>query len=422
MDHKEDDTRNSNHFFHPLQFALWALVIIIISIFGIHYYLNPFSLASLFSNAPTYTLLSEAEQAPWQTLTVKPKETLFTLLKRAGVSSGDYYKTIALQNAQSLLAQLKPNQHIYVLTTPDHTLEKLIYKNSDTQYLEIIYPKNAPPTATIITQQVSTKLKSANGIIQSSLSEAASTANISDNLIAEFTNIFSWDIDFSHQVQAGDKFIIIYSQPYIDGKASPSANILAAEFITHQKKYIAIQYQNSDSSIGYYTPTGENLAKTFLRTPLNYKYVSSPFNSNRMHPILHIVRPHEGVDLAAPTGTPIKASGNGIITFRGRKGGYGNAIIIQHGEHYSSLYAHMSKFSPHFHTRSPVKKGQVIGYVGHTGLADGAHLHYEFRIDGVHYDPMTVKLPQAQPIPTSEKTAFLAYANKMITQLNNISG
>ncbi len=422
MGYKEDDTRNTNHFFHPLQFALWALIIVVISIFGIRYYFNPLPIKSLFSKTPSYTLLSDAQQTPWETFTVKPKETLLTLLKRAGVASNDYYKTITLKNAQPLLAQLKPNQNIYMLTTPDHLLERLIYKYSNTQYLEIVYPENAPPTATIITQNVSTKLKSASGIISSSLSAAASSANLSNNLISKFTNIFSWDIDFSHQIQAGDKFVMLYNQPYIDGKASASADIIAAEFITHQKKYIAIQYQNNNGSIGYYTPTGKNLAKTFLRTPVIYKYISSPFNSNRMHPILHIVRPHEGVDLAAPPGTPIKASGDGIIIFRGRKGGYGKVIVIQHGEHYSSLYAHMSKFDTHFHIRSQIKKGQTIGYVGQTGLATGPHLHYEFRIDGVHYDPMTVKLPQAKPISASQKSAFLIYVNKMIEQLNKISG
>ncbi|MDP2904191.1 MAG: peptidoglycan DD-metalloendopeptidase family protein [Methylovulum sp.] len=228
--------------------------------------------------------------------------------------------------------------------------------------------------------EASHQYTTAHGIITSSLSAAGQEAGLSDELITQLTNIFAWDIDFATNLHRGDQFTLVYEQ-------GGNAQIIAAEFVAQGRILTAVNYEDSNGNINYYTPEGKAMRKAFLSTPVDYVRISSHFDANRKHPILNRIRAHKGVDYAARTGTPVKAAGDGNIVFIGRKGGYGQVMIVKHGEHYETLYAHLSGFKKGLLDGDSVTQGDIIGYVGQTGLATGPHLHYEFRVDGEHRNP-----------------------------------
>jgi murein DD-endopeptidase MepM/ murein hydrolase activator NlpD len=224
----------------------------------------------------------------------------------------------------------------------------------------------------------------AHGTITSTLADAGAEAGLSEELLTQLTHIFAWDIDFATRLSRGDQFTVVYESNGLDDE-----HIIAAEFATEGRILTAVRYEDDDGNVNYYTPEGKVMRKAFLSTPVDYARITSHFDINRRHPILNRIRAHKGVDYAARTGTPIKATGDGEIAFMGNKGGYGQVIIIQHGEHYETLYAHLSDFKSNLLEGDAVSQGDIIGYVGQTGLATGPHLHYEFRVDGVHRNPET---------------------------------
>jgi murein DD-endopeptidase MepM/ murein hydrolase activator NlpD len=234
----------------------------------------------------------------------------------------------------------------------------------------------------------------------------------------ELAGIFGWDIDFALDIRKGDQFTVLYEELYLDGERIGNGDILAAEFINQGRRYQAVRYTDAGGKTDFYSLDGKSMRKAFLRTPVEFSRISSGFSLGRKHPILNKIRAHKGVDYAAATGTPIKATSNGKIVHRGKKGGYGNTIIIQHGTKYSTLYAHMSKFRGGLKTGSHVKQGQVIGYIGSSGLATGPHLHYEFRVDGVHRDPLKVKLPGSEPLDSKYLADFSRKAESLLAQLD----
>ena len=211
--------------------------------------------------------------------------------------------------------------------------------------------------------------------------------------------IYGWDIDFILDIRKGDSFKVIYEEKYKNREKVGNGPVLAAEFNNQDRKIRAVRYERDNGQVDYYTGTGTNMRKAFLRNPLNFSRISSHFNLRRKHPVLNRIRAHKGVDYAAPTGTPIKVTGDGTIQFLGKKGGYGKSIIVKHGGKYSTLYAHLSRYRKGLKRTQPVKQGQVVGYVGKTGLATGPHLHYEFRVNNRHHNPLTVKLPGAENVP-----------------------
>ena len=234
----------------------------------------------------------------------------------------------------------------------------------------------------------------------------------------ELAEIFAYDIDFYLDIKRGDSFKVMYEEYYVDGEKVGNGPILAAEFINQDKTYQVVRYKGKDGASQYYTPDGLTLRKAFLRSPVEYARISSHFNLSRKHPILHKIRAHKGVDYAAPRGTPIRASGDGKIVQLGRLGGYGNAIEIQHNSKYRTLYAHMNGFAKNLKNGARVEQGQIIGYVGSTGLASGPHLHYEFKVNGTQKDPVKIDLPMADPLPSTEKKEFLLYASNMLEELD----
>jgi len=261
-------------------------------------------------------------------------------------------------------------------------------------------------------------IEHARGQIDSSLFLAGARAGLPDNLIMELANIYGNVIDFVYEIREGDSFFVTFEKRYLDGEFIEYGNILAAEFINNKESFIAVRYTDTEGDTGYYDQQGVSLRKAFLRAPLNFKRVSSNFKLARKHPVLGLMRAHKGTDYAAPTGTPVYAAGDGKITHRARNGGYGNLVVVRHGNGIETRYAHLSKFG-RYGVGSKVKQGQVIGYVGATGLATGPHLHYEFVVNGAHRNPRTIldKLPKAKTLAKVEMPKFERIADPLIASL-----
>ena len=233
----------------------------------------------------------------------------------------------------------------------------------------------------------------------------------------ELAGIFGWDIDFALEIRAGDQFRVLYEEHYLDGEKLRDGPILAAEFTNRGQTHTAVRYADKDGEVGYYDVDGASKRRAFIRTPIKFARISSRYNPRRWHPVLKRWRSHKGVDYAAPKGTPVKATGDGRVVFRGGKSGYGKTVIIEHAGKYTTLYAHLNGYSKRSAKGKRVKQGQVIGYVGKTGLATGPHLHYEFRVNGKHRDPLRVKLPKSLSLAKSELSAFRKQTAPLLTQL-----
>ena len=271
-------------------------------------------------------------------------------------------------------------------------------------------------TAAIVDRPIDIRKRMAYGVIENSLYESASAAGLSDKLIMNIAGIFAWDVDFVLDIRSGDNYYVQYEEIWQDGEYVTDGEVIIAEFNNNGRTSQAIRFIDDSGRSDYFTPDGHSVRKAFLRSPVDFR-VSSSFNPRRRHPVLKTVRPHRGTDYAAPRGTPIKASGDGKVIYRGVKSGYGNVVILQHGGNITTLYAHMSKFAASARLGSRVRQGQTIGYVGKTGLVTGVHLHYEYRLNGVHRNPRTVKLPQADPIADKYRQRFLSAAAPLLEEL-----
>ena len=264
---------------------------------------------------------------------------------------------------------------------------------------------------------VEIRKRHAYGVIDTSLFESAAAAGLSDKVIMNVAGIFAWDVDFVLDIRGGDNYYVLYEEIWQDGEFVTDGEIIAAEFNNNGRKIQAIRFKDKNNRADYFTPEGNSVRKAFIRAPVDFTRISSNFNPRRRHPILNTIRAHRGVDYAAPRGTPIKASGDGKVVFRGTKSGYGKTVILQHGGNITTLYAHMSGFAAKARIGSRVRQGQTIGYVGATGLATANHLHYEYRINGVHRNPRTVDLPDAEPIADEYRERFFTEAAPILEEL-----
>ena len=244
------------------------------------------------------------------------------------------------------------------------------------------------------------------GEIRDSFYKSAKDVGIPDSIIMDFAYIFGWDIDFIFDVRKGDKFSVIYETDFSEGEKISSGDIVFAEFTNREKKYIAQRFFDNVQGKQYFNENGENVKKAFLRAPLDFAYISSHFNPNRMHPILHKIKAHNGVDYAAKRNTPVKASGDGVISFIGRQSGYGRTVEIKHGGNIKTLYAHLERFNTKLKVGSKVKQGEIIAFVGDSGQATGPHLHFEFWQGEIRSDPVKVKLPSAKPVNNTQRNEF----------------
>lgn len=354
----------------------------------------------------------------WTTITVKSGDTLSAIFAKQEIFPWELRAILDAGKLAKKLKQIMPGQTL-AFDTNNGRLQGLDYKLNTTDTLQF-RPKDVGFEITLVERSIEKRISHATGSIESSLFISAQQAGLPDKLIMELVGIFAWDIDFALDIRKDDHFSVLYEEHYLDGEKLNNGPIIAAEFSNNDKIYQAIRFEDPRGNTNYYTPEGLSMRKAFLRSPVDFRRISSRFQRARNHPVLGKKRPHRGVDYAASTGTPIKAAGDGKITFRGTKGGYGRTIIVQHGGKYTTLYAHMSSFRRGLRNGSRVKQGQTIGYVGKSGLATGPHLHYEFRVNAVHRNPLTVKLPSAAPINVIYKTAFGYQSDAALAQLDLI--
>ncbi len=351
-------------------------------------------------------------------IVIMPGDTLAKRLNEYKISARVIHQILQDEIAHPLLSKIFPGQTLTLTTDHAGQLHQLEQKIDETRSLIVNYI-DENYKAEIRTKPITTYLRYSHATIESSLFNAAIKADINDAVTMELADIFAWDIDFVMDIRPGDRFSVLFEERFVDGKQISPGNILAAEFVSQGRIHQAIRFEDTEGRVSYYTPEGRSMRKAFLRSPVKFTRISSHFNPNRKHPILHTIRAHKGVDYAAPRGTPVKAAGDGKIYFKGVEGGYGNTVMIEHGQRYMTLYAHLNGFAKGIQKGTKVKQGQVIGYVGSTGLASGPHLHYEFRVNGVHKNPLTVELPASDPIKPEYKEAFLAQANSLLEQMSH---
>jgi murein DD-endopeptidase MepM/ murein hydrolase activator NlpD len=361
-------------------------------------------------------VVQQASVASIIEVVVARNDTLDAIFRRMSLNKADLAAIRNLPGIRQSLDFLKPGDAIK-LTHADGDIKELVRKVSETQTLDVVRQESGFE-AKMIDNPVEIRVRTATATIDSSLFQAAGAADISDMVALKLANVFAWDIDFVLDIREGDRFTAVYEQVYQDGKYLRDGEVLAAEFVNNGKVYRAVRFVSDSGNAGYYTPGGLAMRKAFLRAPVEFTRVSSAFNPHRQHPILNLIRGHMGTDYAAPTGTPVHAAGDGRVSFAGRHGGYGNAIVLTHGGNVSTLYGHMSRFARNMRVGTHVQQGDVIGYVGMTGLATGPHLHYEYLTNGVHRNPQTVQLPGAEPLHAAALQRFRDLAAPLIASLS----
>lgn len=361
--------------------------------------------------------LSNGEEF-WQIDTVRRDDTLEILFKRMGVRDDDAVKFLLLSpDAKALNTQFIPGHTVEIKTNAAGKLLHLEYEVDNETILAVGLTREGLQVATqkLVLQS---RQMLASGKITGSLFDAADDAGIPDAITLQIADIFSGEIDFVEDIRPGDTLNVVYEVYYNAGELMKTGNVLAIEFTNQGKKHTAIRFGEGEGKYAYYTPEGKSLHASFLRSPLEFTRISSTFSNARFHPILQHIRAHQGVDFAAPMGTRIKAASDGIVDFMGIRGGYGNAIVLKHEGGISTVYGHMSAFAAGLRRGQQVAQGDIIGFVGMTGLATGPHLHYEFLVGGTHRDPLTVALPTNIPMSKVLKPAFNKTAAQMMAQLS----
>ncbi|HEC15964.1 MAG TPA: peptidase M23 [Sedimenticola sp.] len=372
--------------------------------------------------APVETSESPAGTAPrprlnWKEHRIRPGESLATIFPRLGLGAGLLHRIVNSSKTAAGLARIKPGETLLAALDGEGNLQELILRHSAIRSLRIL-PDGDSFKAQMMERELEPRITHTTGTVKNSLFISARRTGLSDRLIMELANIFGWDIDFALEIRAGDRFSVVYQQDFLDGEKYRDGPILAAEFVNRGRVFRAVRYVDETGRADYFSPDGKSVRKAFLRSPVDFRRISSHFQKSRWHPVLGKKRPHRGVDYAAAPGTPVKASGDGRIIHRARKGGYGRAVIIEHGGGITTLYGHLSRYAPKQRRGTRVRQGDIIGYVGQSGLASGPHLHYEFRINGVHRNPLTVKLPAANPIARKYRADFLRKAAPLLARLD----
>lgn len=348
-----------------------------------------------------YTRIDEATM--WTTITVEKGQTLGAIFAEIGVNASQLAKILEQMQDSRALTTLKPGEKLGVKRDAEGHLQAIQY-DADSNTRKLVEWHGDRIQESTIERPLERRTHVASGVIESSLFAAADDAGLSDDMVVELAKVFGYDIDMAQDLRKGDKFFVVYEANYRDGEPVAGGRILAATFYNRAKRFEAVGFQRPGGDFEYYDQSGRPLRKDFIRTPVEFSRISSRFSSARKHPVLGTVRAHRGVDYAAPSGTPIIAASNGKVSFSGWQNGYGNVIILDHGRGYTTLYGHMSRRVANRGAR--VRQGEIIGYVGMTGLASGPHLHYEFRINGVHRDPLKVTMPPPERLPLTMMAAF----------------
>lgn len=369
---------------------------------------------------PSQVLIDQTLEEPqWQEITTKPGDSLATLFKFMGINTQTLHAIMKNNPHAKALTQIKPNQVVQFLIK-NHELDSLVIGLSKSESFTIKRVADHFETQRH-TQEMNIKPETVTGTIHHSLYTTAKKTQIPYTLMQQMASILAYQINFSRDLREGDRFSIHYEAFYLGQDRIRTGQILSVSYTNQGKTYQAFRHQTRDGRIDYFTKDGKSLRKAFTRYPLQFSHISSNFNLSRMHPILKKRRPHRGIDLAAPIGTPIHATSDGRIISIGYENGYGNKIIIRHTGPYESLYAHLLKFRKGLKYGDAVKRGEVIGYVGQTGLADGPHCHYEFRINHQPHNPATVALPEASPIAPAELAEFKRRVDTELAALETLS-
>ena len=363
----------------------------------------------------------ELEQTKtYQIHEVEDGENLSIIFENFGVPLNTAYKIFRL-DSKNIVTNIKPGEKMRFEYSGENLTSIEIIKDRINSILISLNPEIVFKN---ITKSIELVESYKGGTIQSSFYEAALDADIPEAIIMDFAYIYGWDVDFVFDIREGDEFHVIYETPYSEGEKVKNGDIVLAKFINKGKTYYANRFFTSKSKKEYFDEEGNNMQKAFLRAPLDFAYISSHFNPNRMHPVLHKIRAHNGVDYAAKRGSPIRTTGDGLVSFVGQRNGCGKEIVIKHSNEYSTRYCHLENFSKGLKKGKKVLQGETIGFVGSSGLATGPHLHYEFKIGDKRIDPIKVKLPSAEPVPQNLKLSFDTLLNnnkKSMKEFNKLS-
>ena len=357
----------------------------------------------------------------WREERIARGDTLPSLLARMEVEPDDIQNFMATARQTPALGRLIPGRTVLARVTSGGSLMLLRYMANDETLINV---ERASDGFRAEEQAIQAEMRPImrSGTIQGSLFGATDAADIPDRIASAMAEAFSGDIDFHRDLRRGDQFSVVYEAFYVDGRLIRSGRLLAAEFVNQGKSHQAIHFQDPQGREGYYTADGQSLKRAFLKSPMPFDRISSGFTTRRFHPVLQTWRSHKGVDYAAPTGTPIRAVADGVVAFSGKQGGYGNLVVLNHQRPYSSAYAHLSRYGQGIRSGSRVSQGQVIGYVGCTGLCTGPHLHYEFRVNGEQRDPLAMKLPTTLPLDSRYRSLFASQTQPLVARLELLRG
>ena len=354
---------------------------------------------------------------------VQRGDTVAVLLARLGVQDEQAFAFLRQQqDTQAIFRQLRPGKVVSARTSESGEL------------LVLTFPLNGPKDSALVVEKRNGKLQAGeqaqaltaqvvmkSGEIRTSLFAATDAIGLPDGIATQMADIFGGDIDFHRDLRKGDRFSVVYEMLFNQGQPTRTGRILATEFVNNGKPYSAVWFESKDGQ-GYYTAEGKNIRKAFLRSPLEFSRVTSGFSHSRFHPIHQTWRAHKGVDYGAPIGTRIKATGDGVVEFAGKQGGYGNLVVIRHQGRFTTHYGHLNGFAAGIRKGARVNQGDIVGYVGKTGWATGPHLHYEFRINNVHQNPLAVALPSAPPLTPQLMAEFKLHAGPLVYRLEQIRG
>ena len=348
---------------------------------------------------------------------IKRNDSLFAILNQLGVPKEDIINLINSKKS-SLLSKIEVGDKIRIFVDNDGFLQKLFYVD-DFEKGVLAERKNNEFTISKYINEIEKVRVFKHVVIEDSMYMSGLREEIPDSVLMDLAYINGWDIDFTHDIQPGDNYSLIYEEIIVNGEKVVDGDILISEFNNKEKKFVAVRFNIDRDNAEYFNPDGENVKKAFLRSPVEISYISSKYNLKRRHPVLHTIRAHRGVDYAANTGSPVRATGDGTVSFAQYNGGCGNEVKIKHSEDYETRYCHLDRFNPRTKVGRKVKQGQTIGYVGSTGLATGPHLHYEFHVNGKHTDPLKVRFPNASPIESTQLTAYKTKFKSLQKELNN---
>lgn len=357
----------------------------------------------------------------WQTLAIRRGDTLASLLSARGLYSSQVREAVTKDAASYALRRLRVGRTLRLGVDAQGKLNELIYEINNNANVVMRRTADGSYSASQVARLYEIRQSYISATIEDSLYQAGKKAGLSDRLIMDIAGIFGWDIDFAMDLRRGDRFTAIYEENYWRGEKIGGGHIVAAEFISRGRILRAVGIRHGQGRLHYYTPSGKSMQRQFLKNPVRFTHISSRFSKGRYHPILKRWRAHKGVDYAARRGTPVRATATGRIFERGRKGGYGKTVVIHHGGKYSTLYAHLSRYRRGLRPGSLIRQGDIIGYVGSSGLATGPHLHYEFRVYGRHRNPLTVRVPRSRPIGKDLASDFQSTAQQLSEKLDRIS-